>query len=56
MKGYIEIDQELCKGCEICAFFCPKEAIEASYEKGILTLNVPKAEEVEPKRIEVKVS
>jgi HSP20 family protein len=32
------------------------EAIEASYEKGILTLNVPKAEEVKPKRIEVKVS
>ena len=32
------------------------EAIEASYEKGILTLSVPKAEEVKPKRIEVKVS
>ena len=31
------------------------EAIEASYEKGILTLSVPKAEEVKPKRIEVKV-
>ncbi len=26
-KGYIEIDQELCKGCEICMFFCPKEMI-----------------------------
>lgn len=24
MKGYIEIDQELCKGCEICIAFCPK--------------------------------
>ncbi len=31
------------------------EAIEASYEHGILTLNVPKAEEVKPKRITVKV-
>ena len=27
MKGYIEIDQELCKGCAICAFFCPKSVI-----------------------------
>ncbi len=27
MKGHIEIDQELCKGCEICTFFCPKGAI-----------------------------
>ena len=32
------------------------EAVEASYENGVLTLNVPKAEEVKPKRIEVKVS
>jgi len=31
------------------------EAIEATYENGILTLNIPKAEEVKPKRIAVKV-
>ena len=30
MKGYIEIDQELCKGCEICTFFCPKGVISIS--------------------------
>jgi 2-oxoglutarate ferredoxin oxidoreductase subunit delta len=27
MKGYIEINQELCKGCEICTSFCPKGLI-----------------------------
>ncbi|KAA3664867.1 MAG: Hsp20/alpha crystallin family protein [Chloroflexi bacterium] len=32
------------------------EAVTASYENGILTLSVPKAEAVKPKRIEVKVS
>ena len=30
MKGYIEIDQELCKGCLICASFCPKAEISSS--------------------------
>ena len=30
--------------------------IEASYENGVLTLNVPKMEEVKPKHIKVKVS
>jgi 2-oxoglutarate ferredoxin oxidoreductase subunit delta len=29
-KGYIEIDQELCKGCEICIEFCPKDTISPS--------------------------
>lgn len=29
-KGRIEIDQELCKGCQICIAFCPKGAIESS--------------------------
>ena len=27
MKGYIEIDRELCKGCELCIYFCPKGVI-----------------------------
>ena len=26
-KGYINIEQELCKGCQICISFCPKDAI-----------------------------
>jgi HSP20 family protein len=30
------------------------EAIEASYDYGVLTLDVPKAEEVKPKRISIK--
>lgn len=29
-KGYIEIDQEFCKGCEICISFCPKDVIYSS--------------------------
>ncbi len=32
------------------------EAIEASYENGVLTLIVPKAEEVKPKRISIKAN
>ncbi|MGB8344067.1 MAG: Hsp20/alpha crystallin family protein [Ktedonobacteraceae bacterium] len=31
------------------------EAVEATYEHGILTLRVPKAEEVKPKQISVKI-
>jgi 2-oxoglutarate ferredoxin oxidoreductase subunit delta len=30
MKGKIEINQELCKGCELCISFCPKECITLS--------------------------
>jgi len=30
MKGHVEIDQELCKGCQICVAFCPKAAISPS--------------------------
>lgn len=26
-KGYIEIDRELCKGCQLCMAFCPKAVI-----------------------------
>ena len=29
-KGYVEIDQELCKGCQLCIFFCPKGSIYVS--------------------------
>ena len=27
MKGRIEIDQEYCKGCELCISFCPKDLL-----------------------------
>ncbi len=30
MKGRIEINRELCKGCEICIHFCPKKLIKLS--------------------------
>ena len=30
VKGYIEINQELCKGCKICKSFCPKGIIALS--------------------------
>ncbi len=30
MKGSIEIDQGLCKGCQICMAFCPKGIIVSS--------------------------
>ncbi len=26
----IEIDEDLCKGCEICVAFCPKDVLEMS--------------------------
>ena len=32
------------------------EDVNASYENGVLTLIVPKVEEVKPKRVEIKVS
>jgi len=32
------------------------DAIEASYQNGVLTMRLPKAEEVKPKRIGIKVS
>ena len=31
-------------------------AVEANYEQGVLTLTVPKAEEVKPKRIAIKAN
>lgn len=29
-KGYIEIDQGMCKGCEVCIAFCPKKSLSVS--------------------------
>jgi len=29
-KGYIEIDQVMCKGCEVCIAFCPKKSMSVS--------------------------
>jgi len=29
-KGRIEIDRELCKGCELCISFCPRNVISVS--------------------------
>ena len=30
MKGNVQIDQELCKGCSLCIEFCPKGSLSAS--------------------------
>ncbi|MGD8823215.1 MAG: 4Fe-4S binding protein [Anaerolineales bacterium] len=32
-KGRIEINEELCKGCELCTTVCPKDLISMSYER-----------------------
>jgi 2-oxoglutarate ferredoxin oxidoreductase subunit delta len=29
-SGYIEINRELCKGCQLCISFCPKSCIRQS--------------------------
>ena len=29
-KGKIEVDKEICKGCGLCARFCPQNCIELS--------------------------
>lgn len=29
-RGRIEIDQEFCKGCEICMSFCPNKLISSA--------------------------
>jgi 2-oxoglutarate ferredoxin oxidoreductase subunit delta len=38
----IEIDDELCKGCDICITFCPKECFEASERLNRKGYYVPK--------------
>ena len=30
VKGYIEINQDQCKGCQLCIAFCPKGVIALS--------------------------
>ncbi|HEX9016759.1 MAG TPA: 4Fe-4S dicluster domain-containing protein [Chloroflexota bacterium] len=30
IHGYIEIDQERCKGCELCEAVCPRQLIATS--------------------------
>jgi len=30
VKGSIEISQELCKGCALCIFCCPKQLLSTS--------------------------
>jgi 2-oxoglutarate ferredoxin oxidoreductase subunit delta len=32
-KGRIEINEELCKGCELCTSVCPKDLIAMSYDR-----------------------
>jgi 2-oxoglutarate ferredoxin oxidoreductase subunit delta len=30
IKGYIEVDKDLCKGCELCIEACPQESLVLS--------------------------
>ncbi len=30
MKGLIKVDQELCKGCQLCIAFCPKSVLSSA--------------------------
>ncbi|MDF1500298.1 MAG: 4Fe-4S binding protein [Anaerolineales bacterium] len=32
-SGYIEIDEELCKGCELCTTVCPKDLLEMALDR-----------------------
>lgn len=44
----IEIDEDLCKGCEICVAFCPKDVLEMSdkfNKKGVHPPRVAREEE-----------
>ncbi len=33
-RGHIQIDLDYCKGCGLCAYFCPKGAMRMEAERG----------------------
>jgi 2-oxoglutarate ferredoxin oxidoreductase subunit delta len=33
IKGWIEVDERYCKGCEICVSDCPKHVLELDMER-----------------------
>lgn len=33
IRGTIEVDEALCKGCELCVGACPQEVLELTLEK-----------------------
>jgi len=37
----ISVNEEYCKGCGICAHFCPRDAIKLSPEFNVKGVNVP---------------
>ena len=41
MSNKVHINENLCKGCDICVEFCPKEVFEASSEVGARGYFVP---------------
>ena len=46
-KGDIKVDRELCKGCQLCIEFCPKQCIAVSpdlNEKGYYPAELVKVE------------
>lgn len=30
VKGYIKVEKEICKGCELCIAACPQESLQLS--------------------------
>lgn len=36
----IHIDQEICKGCGLCIFYCPREVLKLSSESNVKGYNV----------------
>ena len=43
MGNQVHVNENLCKGCDICVEFCPKEVFEASAEVGPRGYFVPVA-------------
>lgn len=33
IRGTIEVDERLCKGCELCVGACPQEVLELAFER-----------------------